>query len=80
MRLPQATRSAEDGGSISGGIYGVGPRRRARASGNPLVGLLGVLLSLVGVVVLVLRLKEGSFADAGAVIDGWLELARAAFG
>lgn len=67
MRFPEPVRMAD---GVAAPIW---ERSGKRGGFNP-VGLLGVLLALVGVLFLVLRFTDHSFAAAGARVDGWVNV------
>ena len=46
--------------------------RNKRRRGNPLISFLVTLLALFGVLTAVLGVKEGSLAEGGALMDGWI--------
>ncbi|HYE42717.1 MAG TPA: hypothetical protein VEA15_04925 [Caulobacteraceae bacterium] len=70
MRFPKAAHMPDDGGEApvwarrtSGGRGG---------GGNPLVGLIVTLLTLIGALTIGLAVWQKSFAAGGAKIDGWI--------
>lgn len=67
MRFPQPVRMSDDAGG--GPVWA---RSRRRRGGFPLIGLLVTLLALFGALTAVLAIKDGSVAQAGETIDGWI--------
>ena len=72
MRFPEVVRMAE---GDPGPVWARSKRRR----GNPLGGLVGLivtLLALFGALTFGLSIKEHSVAGAGAMIDGWIMVGK----
>lgn len=70
MRFAEPTRMSE------GGSTPVWARaKRRRGGGGGIVGLIVTLLALFGVMTGVLGVREGSLAQGGAVMDGWIAAA-----
>lgn len=68
MRFPKAAHMPDDGGEAP-----VWARRSSKGSGgNPLVGLIVTILTLVGVLTIGLAIWQKSFAAGGAKIDEWI--------
>ena len=67
MRFAEPVRNADDHASP------VWARSRRRSGGGGgFVGLIVTLLALFGVLTAVLGVKEGSLAEGGAMMDGWI--------
>lgn len=47
-------------------------RKKKKASAAPLINVLVTLLALIGVLTLVLSIKERSVEAAGRMVDGWI--------
>jgi hypothetical protein len=67
MRFSEPVRMADDGEHSP-----VWARSKRRRGGNPFIGVIVTLLALFGVLTAVLGVKEGSLAEGGAMIDGWI--------
>lgn len=68
MRFPKAAHMPDDGGEAP-----VWARRSSKGSGgNPLVGLIVTILTLIGVLTIGLAIWQKSFAAGGAKIDEWI--------
>lgn len=52
-------------------------RRRKRSGPHPLISTLVVLLALFGAVMIGVSLRMGSVEKGGAVVDGWIAMAKA---
>lgn len=68
MRFSQATAKAE---GADGPVWA--RSRRRRVSAGPFVGLVGAILAVIGGLTVVLAVKERSVAQAGAIMDGWID-------
>lgn len=66
MRFPEPVRMA-DGGAAP--VW----ERSSKRGGFSLIGLLVTVFALIGVLVVVLRVTDHSFAAGGARIDGWVD-------
>lgn len=83
MRFPQPARMADDdhGHDRRHGHTHHSPvwarskrRRRGGAGGGALIGFIVTLLAAFGALTAVLAIKEGSVAEAGTKIDGWIDV------
>jgi hypothetical protein len=68
MRFPEPVRMTDEPTSP----VWARSKRRSRGGGGGFVGLLVTLLALFGVLTAVLGIKEGSLAEGGALMDGWI--------
>jgi predicted lipid-binding transport protein (Tim44 family) len=70
MRFPEVVKMADD---ASAPVWA-----RSKKSGGGLGGVFGflmVILALFGVLIIVFRFMDGSFANAGGRVDGWVHSA-----
>lgn len=49
-------------------------KKRRVSGGGGLIGLIVTLLALFGVLTMVLAIKQGSLAQGGALMDGWISV------
>lgn len=75
MRFPEAVRMADGDGGHSP-VWARSKRRRGGGGGGAFFGFIAFLLVVFAVVTIGLSIKEGSVAGGGAVIDGWIAVAR----
>jgi hypothetical protein len=67
MRFSDMTRAAS---GAEGPIWARSKKKKASAA--PLINVLVTLLALIGVLTLVLSIKERSVQAAGRMMDGWI--------